>query len=77
MQHTCIKDNMIDNIIVCDPEILPTLDLPYDSIIEWKMWHEIGIEIIEGEYFKYTKDEEDNTITTKFDEETNSWEVVE
>jgi len=77
MQYTLIKDNIIENIIVCEPEILPTLDLPYDSFIEWKIWHEIGVEVIDGEYFKYTKDEEGNTITSKFNTETNLWAVVE
>jgi hypothetical protein len=78
MQHTCVKNNIIENIIVCEPEMLPTLNLPYDNFIEWKIWHEIDVYIVQGEYFKDTKDADGNvTETRKYNIETEQWDLIE
>jgi hypothetical protein len=72
MQITLIKNNKIDNIIVVDLEVLPQLGLDYDEYIDWKIYHEIGQEYIDGVCYK-----EIDGARHKYNEETNSWELVE
>jgi hypothetical protein len=47
MEYSCIKNGLIENIIVCEQDILEQLSLPYDYFVERESWHNIGINIEE------------------------------
>jgi hypothetical protein len=70
MQLTLIQNNKIENIIVCEPNILPNLGLDYDEYIEYERFHEIGVEYINGEFYNYIND-----IRMKYNVEYNEWEL--
>jgi hypothetical protein len=81
MQYSCIKDSEIKNIIVCDAEMLEELNLDYNYYLVWERWHELGIKVIDGEFYKTEeiKDEEGNIINTinyKFNLELGEYEII-